>query len=251
MMMYNTDNSVSARFYQLIPGAPKPRRADRSAEGRMPMRAYRYCEAMRTASAFGWYFYPPINFRLLLEGNELFWTYEGADGRYPLGGAQFPGFSRFFEERAPDALKRFAPPFLAAGDDPGVVQIWSGYLASTAPEWALQIRKPVNIPITKAYEHFEGVIETSSWFGPLFTNIRLTRSDVWIDFHKATPLFQAQPLRRECYDKPPYEVLTVDDLCSDDWQRFGAILERNHDNMRCPGHYAVETRKRLRIEAAD
>jgi hypothetical protein len=250
-MMCDTTNSVTARFYQLIPGAPKPRRADRSADGRMPMDAYRYCEAMTTASSFGWYFYPPMTFWLLLEGNELFWTYEGADARYPLGGAQFPGFSRIFEERAPYPLKRLAPPFLVASDEPGVVQIWSGYLASTAPDWALQLRKPVNVPIVKAYEHLEGVVETSSWFGPLFTNIRLTRTDVWVDFHKTKPLFQAQPLRRECYDKPPYEVLTLNDLGVNDWRRFGATLERNHNNMRCPGHYAVDTRKRLRAEEAD
>ena len=124
---------VTARFYRLIRDIPKPRRADRSADGMIPMRAYRYCQALTTASGFGWYFYPPINFALLLEGDEIFWTYEGADGCYPLGGAQFPGFREFFEDNAPEAAKRLAPPFLTASRQPGVVQIWSGYLAWTAP----------------------------------------------------------------------------------------------------------------------
>ncbi|HTT80793.1 MAG TPA: hypothetical protein VMF86_14045 [Stellaceae bacterium] len=249
--MRKNTRPVTARFYQLIPGIPKPRRADRSADGMIPMRAYRYCEALTAASAFGWYFYPPLNFSLLLEGDEIFWTYEGADGCYPLGGAQFPGFSRFFEDRAPDAIKRLPPPFLTASRDPGVVQIWSGYLGWTAPKWALLLRKPVNIPITKPYEHFEGLIETNSWFGPLFTNIRLKRSDVRVDFHKTQPLFQAQPVLRECYDQPSYEVLTPDDMSAADWQRFGATLVRNNDNMRLPGHYAVDIRKRLHADAAD
>ena len=50
------------RFYQLIPGAPAPRPADRSADGMLPMRGYRYCEAVAAASAFGWYIYPPLSF---------------------------------------------------------------------------------------------------------------------------------------------------------------------------------------------
>jgi hypothetical protein len=248
--MGDNTRPVTARFYRIIRDIPKPRRADRSADGMISMRAYRYCEALTTASAFGWYFFPPINFSLLLEGNEIFWTYEGADGSYPLGGAQFPGFRQFFEENAPQPVKRFAPNFLVASRDPGVVQIWSGFLACTLPGWALLSRRPANIPITKAYEHFEGIVETSSRFGPLFTNIRLTRSDSRIDFHKTQPLFQVQPVLRECYDNPSYDILEFDDLSKADWQRFEATMTPNANNMRSPGHHAVETRKRRRHEGA-
>jgi uncharacterized protein DUF6065 len=243
---------VTASFYRLIPGIPAPRRADRSADGMLSMRAYRYCEAVTSASAFGWYFYPPNNFALWLEGNEIFWTYESADGRYPLGGTQFPKFRQFFEANAPEPVKHLAPPFLTASRDPGVVQIWSGYLATTAPGWGLLARKPANIPITKAYDYFEGIFEADSWFGPLFTNIRLTRSDVRVDFHKTQPLFQAQPVLRQSYEKPPYEVLEFADMGADEWQRFAATMAPNANNMREPGHYAVGTRKRRRrIEAAE
>ena len=36
----------SIKFYRFIPGARAPQRADRSAAGSMPTRAFRYCEAM-------------------------------------------------------------------------------------------------------------------------------------------------------------------------------------------------------------
>ena len=58
------------QFYRLIPDAPEPRRADRSADGMLPTEAYRYCEAMASASAFGWYIYPPLNFSLIWDGTE-------------------------------------------------------------------------------------------------------------------------------------------------------------------------------------
>jgi hypothetical protein len=191
-MMDQNFAPATARFYRLIPGVPKPRRADRSADGMISMRGYRYCEALTTASAFGWYFYPPINFALWLEDDQISWTYEGADGRYPLGAAQFPGFRQFFEDNAPAEVRRLAPPFLTASREPGVVQIWPGYLAWTPPGFALLSRRPANIPITKPYDHFEGIMETNSWFGPTITNLRLTRSNVRIDFHKTQPLFQVQ-----------------------------------------------------------
>jgi hypothetical protein len=150
-----------------------------------------------------------------------------------------------FEGKAPEAVKRFSPNFLVASRIPGVVQIWSGYLARTAPGWALLSRGPANVPITKPYEHFEGLVETNNWFGPLFTNIRLTRSDSRVDFHKSVPLFQVQPVLRQCYDKPPYDVVEFEEMSEADWRRFEATMTPNANNMRRAGHYAVEVRKRF------
>src|SRR2546430_17345900 len=87
----------------------------------------------------------------------------------------------------------------------GVVQIWSGYLARTAPGWALLSRGPANIPRTQGYEHFEGIIESETWFGPLFTNVRLTRTNPPVQFHARSPTFQVQPLLRDRYRALSFE----------------------------------------------
>src|SRR5258707_12608863 len=100
---------VFCHFYGLTPDAPGRRGADRSADGMLPTEAYRYCEALASASAFGWYIYPPLNFSLIWDGTEIAWTYEGADGWYPLRGAQFPGFRQLFEEVAPETAKLLSP----------------------------------------------------------------------------------------------------------------------------------------------
>jgi len=93
----------------------------------LPVNAYRYCEAIAAASGFGWYLYPPLSFSLIWDGTEIAWTYEGADGWYPLRGAQYPDFREAFEHMAPEGLGELAPPFLVQGMLPGIVQIWSGY----------------------------------------------------------------------------------------------------------------------------
>jgi len=180
------------------------------------------------------------------DGVEIAWTYAGAEDWYPLRGAQAPGFRQFFEEQAPDPIKSLAPPFLAVSREPAVVQIWSGYLARTAPGWALLSRGLANIPRTQGYEHFEGIIETETWFGPLFTNIRLTRTNSPIEFHVRYPLFQVQPLLRECYGGVGYEVVSLEEMSATDWQAFEATMKPNTDQMRMLGHYAVDTRRRAR-----
>lgn len=244
--MAKDDDETVCKFYRLIPDAPVPSRADRSADGMLPTRGYRYCEALAAASAFGWYVYPPLNFSLVWDGVEIAWTYEGAEDWYPLRGAQFPGFRQFFEEAVPDPVKPLAPPFLAVAREPGVVQVWSGYLARTLPGWALLSRGPANIPRNQGYEHFEGIVETETWFGPLFTNIRLTRTNSPVEFHIRYPLFQVQPLRRECYGEVAFEVVEFADLLPTDWQSFEATMKPNTEQMRMLGHYAVSTRRRSR-----
>jgi hypothetical protein len=164
------------------------------------------------------------------------------------GGAQYPEFREYFEKIAPDGLKDLTPPFLLQGSSPGHVQIWSGWLARTAPGWALLSRGVVNAKDTQAYRNYEGIIETDAWFGPLFTNVRLTRTNAPVYFHKGQPLFQVQPLLRECYREPRFELQDVDALTPEDWRRFEATIRPNTNHMRRLGHYAAATRKRLRAE---
>ena len=110
-------------FFRLVPRCRLPQRADRSAAGTMPTRAFRYCEALTSASAFGWYLFPPITFSLMWDGgSDVIWTYQGADAWFPLKVAQFPNFSDHFDRAAPPEFSGFSPPFLAAFKEPGVVQ---------------------------------------------------------------------------------------------------------------------------------
>lgn len=236
------------RFYRLIPGAPTPRRADRSAEGTLPTDGFRYCEPVTSASSFGWYIYPPINFALTWDGTVIEWTYDGADAWLPLHAAQAPDFQEVFEAMVPEQLRECSPPFLSQGLMPGSVQIWSGLLARTAPRWALLSRTVINRPKTQSYENLEGIFESDTWFGPLFTNVRLTKTDSPVAFHMRHPLFQVQPLLCECYRHPPFEVLEAADLTTDDWQRFSDTVKPNTDLMRSLGHNAAATRRRFRQE---
>ncbi len=241
------------QFHQLIEQAHPPQRADRSAGGLLPTRAFRYCEAVTTASAFGYYVFPPIGFSLLWDGEKVAWSYGDADEWYLLGRAQFPGFSAQFDADAPDHIQGYAPPFLAALPEPGVVQVWSGLLARSRPGWSLLVRPPANLPRQGGYDLFEGIVETDRWFGPLFTNVRLTRTDVPVTFDADYPLFQAQPLHRSGYADERLNDFActsgVAALSADDWDAYAATVVKTGHAAALPlGNDAAEVRRRRRAE---
>jgi len=243
-----SDSDSLVTFYRLVPEARLPQRADRSAGGMLPVRALRYCAPVTTASAFGWYVFPPIDFALKWDGVDIVWTYKGADAWYPLGAAQFPDFSRYFDKHAPKDVKSFAPPFIGAGTKPANVQLWTGVMARTAPGWSLLVRAPANLPRSRGYDLYEGIIETDRWFGPLFTNMRLARTDAPIEIRRDYPLLQVQPIPREAYAEETLKKFSIverlADFTAEDWDRYRETVVRpNIDPHRRRGAYAAKARR--------
>jgi hypothetical protein len=236
-------------FFQLIPNARPPRRADRAVGGIIPARALRYCEALTTASAFGWYVFLPLSFKIVWDGHEMLWTYEGADEWLPLtrDAVQYPNASEAFDRFAPPEVRGYLPPFLTPSIQTGGLQIWSGSIAKTLPGWSLLVRGVANLSHSLSYQMFEGIIETDNWFGPLFDNVRILKTDVPIEFRNDVPFLQVQPVRKEVYaDKNMrnFAVRNLDQLTTENWDAFHrTVVEPNTSTDRKFGQYAVGVRK--------
>ncbi len=237
-------------FHRFVPQARLPQRADRAAGGSLPTRAFRYCEAIVTASGFGYYVFPPTGFSVMWDGGtDLTWTWDGEADWHPLKTAQFPGFAAVFDEHAPEDVRGFSPPFVSALQEPGLIQLWSGLVVRTAPGWSLNVRAPVNLPRSNFFEVYEGVIETDRWFGPLFAAIRLAKTDTPIRFRPDYPLFQVQPLPREVLSEATlnrYELVPeLRQLSEADWRDYHrTVVKPNVMEHRPRGLYATRTRKR-------
>lgn len=240
-------------FFRAIPESFAPMRADRGALGVIPTAAFQYCEALTSASAFGWYVFAPMTFYLQWDGTDVIWTHEDSETWHPLTSEHFPNFPEYFDDVAPSDMKGFAPPFLSRTFFPGIVQIWSGLFVKSAPGWSLLVRSPVNLPRSQSYECYEGIIETDRWFGPLFINVRLTATDRPIEINHKKPLLQAQPLIRQTYADLSFKV--VDNLASlseSDWNGFRETVVRpNRGHYRPIGEYAASVRKRGRGRRRD
>jgi hypothetical protein len=110
------------------------------------------------------------------------------------------------------------------------------------------VRSVANLSTSLSYQMLEGIIETDKWFGPLFDNIRILKTDFPIEFRSDTPFLQVQPVRKEVYsDKhlQNFSVKSVDELSADDWEAFRrTVVAPNITPDRKPGQYAVAVRKR-------
>jgi len=238
-------------FYRAVPGCRAPIRADASVLGTLPSRGFQYCEALRAASSFGWYVFPPIDFTLQWDGADILWTYGGAKAWYPLTSAQFPGFQALFDKQAPRHLRGYAPPFLTAVPEPGIVQVWTGLFVASEENWSVLVRPPANLPRSLAYDQYEGIVESDRWFGPLFTNVRLVKTDVPIHFDTETPILQVQPLHRATYAEEISNrvgvVPAMTEFSPETWSRYEeSLVKPNQEPVRPIGTYAAEVRKRRR-----
>jgi Family of unknown function (DUF6065) len=131
------------------------------------------------------------------------------------------------------------------------LQIWTGLMARTAPDWSLLIRAPANLPSPGGFSMYEGIVEADRWFGPLFTNLRFTRTNVPVRLRADFPLAQVQPLPRLVYaDLTLATTDTTADmagLSERDWANYqDTIAIPNEDPDRSFGGYATAARKRSR-----
>ena len=246
-------------FHRLIPSARLPQRADRSAAGMLPTRAYRYCEPSAAGSGYGYYLFPVMDFQLRFDGTDIFWRYPGMEewSIIPkLTHVQFPGFRDHFASVAPPEFADFVPPLLGAMQESGYMQIWTGLMVRTAPGWSSLIRSPANFPRPGGYEPFEGIVETDRWFGPLITNMKLIKTDQIIDFRQEHPMLQLQPIPRFAYQDSTlnnYELVPeLRQFTPEDWDDYyDTVVRPNTMEDRPRGQYAAAARKRRAAEERD
>lgn len=240
------------QFYKLADEGRQPKRADRSAAGYLPSRAMRYCDALTSATGYGYWVFPPIDFRLMWDGEQIFWSRDDEDDWLPVSGTssgaiQLPGFSQVFDEVAPSYLAGYSPPFLTALPELGGVQIWTGLLVKTRPGWSLNVRSPVNLPNISGLDAWEGIVETDVWFGPLFNNFRITRTNSPVIIRSGAPFLQVQPVPQIAYSDAAQSDFTCvgpDGLGEDEWGDLSKVLLPNPDWEARQGEYAVRIRKR-------
>lgn len=244
--------NYTVEFFRLIAEARQPKRAERSAAGYLPSRAMRYCDALTSATGYGYWIFPPMDLRLLWDGEQVFWSYGEDESWLPLSGTdsgavQFPGHAAAFDAIAPDFLRGYSPPFLTALAELGGVQIWTGLLARTRPGWSLSVRSPVNLPPIPGLAAWEGIVETDIWFGPLFNNFRLTKTGVPVHIRAHWPLLQVQPVPQLAYREETlgaFACAEASELTGTDWDRLGQVLLPHPDPNVRQGSYAVMVRKR-------
>lgn len=244
-------------FFKFYEDAPSIVKADPSALGTMPASPFKYCEAMRTASSFGWYVFPPKEMHLYYDGVECYYHEDDRWNRVK-SEALDEETSEKWNRIAPQDCQELEPPFLSELAVPGVVQIWSGYFLCSPEDWSTLIRTPSNYEIFSSMSVYEGLVETDRFNPlPLFVNLRLKKTDVEIHLSPNRPLFQIQPIHRSCYGDVLQTARTfeVSDESAEEpfpWEKLSTTVRHAKGNAdeHTVGRYARATRRRTK-EALD
>jgi hypothetical protein len=210
-------------FSSFYPDIRSPEPASRDVIGSLPMRAGQRCNPVTTASSFGWYIYPPIDFALRWDGNTTEWAllkdnepevWKSLDGGYD---AAIPEARKLVLDAVRggqpemDIFDKFGGtiPFINA--DPrasNTLEMMVGLVARTMPGWWLLTRSVPNWPHRADHQILEGVLE-SDWY-PSFlpTVLRLTMPNQIVRFYRQMPIMVVQPIPANAFEmtKEPIEV---------------------------------------------
>lgn len=256
-MSTDQENEPVITFFKAYPYALPAMSADRTALGTIPAQAYQYCEAMTTASAFGWYAFPASDLQLWFDGVDIYIAH--GDEWQRLSSEQLPDMDHWWNPHCPRHLHNMAPPFVTSLGIPGYVQVWSGLLVSTRKNWSILVRPIANVQKSKQLFCFEGIVETDQ-FGPapLFINLKLQVTNTIIEIPAQDPLFQIQPIHRDCYARESLIASDHRSIAMDQpgaagmndihWDGFQKTI-RHADPAKddhSAGQYATTTRKRAR-----
>lgn len=234
-------------FFRMVPGTVPPMRGDASALGTLPLPAFQFCEAVRTASSMGWYIFPPKDMTLSFDGREIHVLTEA--GSYPLASETIgPDFTALWNSLCPDTLQDEEPSWISTLSYPGIVQIWSGYCISTQPGWSVWIKPITNLFTSSSLTAFEGVVETDKFKpSPLFANFRIEKTDTPVHIQSTQPLFQVIALPEAAFFPPPdsdEQAVFEDEASSREFDWDGYLrTTRPQERERPHGKYGADIRK--------
>lgn len=242
-----SDADVGVTFLRMVPSAVRPISADSSASGTLPVRAYRYCEPVRLASQLGWYVFPPLDFRVMWDGKVIFFKCAGIEDWIQADTLQFPKFKDQFNLAAPEDVRGYSPPFISSVPEPGSFQLWSGLVLKTTPGIFAYVRSPINYQQNNHTFTYEGIIETDEWFGPLFTNIKILKTDTEVIFRRNEPILQIYPIDLRFLTLGNVRdfdfVESLEDFQESDWGAYRHTIVERVGPRREKGSYARRSRK--------
>jgi len=199
-------------FFRGWPDTPSPQKAEIAINGNIPTRAHQFCEPFLVANSMGYLLYPPIDFNLYWDGTQTLIQFEGLSDWIIVDKIYLPNSMNLWREMVEPELVDTLPVFLEAFPERGILQLWSGYFANTAPGSSLWIRAPINQNDSNAYSIIEGIVETDWWGGPLFTNIEITKTDMPIIFRKDKPFLQVFTIPKQTHQRDTRPPVMVSDF---------------------------------------
>lgn len=234
------------KVYSLHPNSCRIEKADIQLNGYANKEAIKFCGPYKFANQMGYWIYSPVDIDIMWKG--------GRDFEHVLHGSydnsDYQIVSNLIKDEDPITNNNvWISPHegrtkLTFGlVEEGLVQIWTGCIFKTPPNWCLQIRSVVNFP-ERGFQIMNGILDTDWMFYDIWININFSVKNEWIKIRKddKTPLAQIIPIPRESYDKNwelSYQQVNRDNEEAE--SVFTYWLKYNQKKFNCGGKQFLST----------
>ena len=193
--------------------ASKVIRAEKTLNGTANPGGVKWCGPYKFANQFGWWIFPPVDIDICWKGGK---NYEYKLIK-PYTDEDFHLVNSLIKQSDNINTSKWLPPggrtkFTWGMVEENVVQVWTGIIFQTPPNWCLQIRSPINFAPNPKYSIMEGILETDWMQYDIWFNIVFNKKNELVQLRKDQfpPLAQVIPIQRDGFDKKwELEVETI------------------------------------------
>lgn len=188
------------KIWKVHPKASKIEAAEKTCKGTANAGGVKWCGPYSSVNRIGFWVYAPVELDFICENGEykvkMLEDYSNEDFN----------IVKSLEKSTDNLdLEKWIYPsvgrtkFTWGAVEKNVVQIWTGLIFKTPPEWGLQIRSPINFPKTN-YHVMEGILETEWLQYDIWINLVCELNQV-ISIRKDMPLAHLVPVHRSSFDE--------------------------------------------------
>jgi hypothetical protein len=197
------EEQLNLEVFKTHPQACRIARAEKTLNESADQNGIKWCMPYKIANQMGFWIYPPIDFEITWHGGKDF-TYKNHE---EYDDSDYGIISSIL--RAPELAKMEKWCSTGTGRskftyglvEAGVVQVYTGCIFKTNPNWCLQIRSPINFPERQHYYIMEGMLETDWMQYDIWMNLVFTQKFKPIRFKPSdkTPIAQLVPVHRQSF----------------------------------------------------
>ena len=194
---------LKLEIYKTHPKACNVVKAEKTLKDSADKNGIKWCMPYKIANQMGYWIYPPVDFEITWHGGKDF-TYKNYE---EYDDSDYGIISSLL--RAPELTKLEKWCSVGTGRskftyglvEAGVVQVYTGCIFKTPPNWCMQIRSPINFPERQPYYIMEGILETDWMQYDIWMNLVFTQKYKPIRFKPSdnTPIAQLVPIHRQSF----------------------------------------------------
>jgi hypothetical protein len=197
------EETLDLKIYKTHPKACRIEKAEKTLKNTADNNGIKWCMPYKIANQMGFWIYPPIDFEITWHGGKDF-TYKNYEDYDDSDYGIVHGMLR-----APELAKSEKWNHLGIGRskftyglvEAGVVQVYTGCIFKTSPNWCMQIRSPINFPERQPYYVMEGILETDWMQYDIWINLVFTQKFKPLRFKPddQNPIAQLVPVHRQSF----------------------------------------------------